>query len=361
MYYKSTYYNPSTSSYYNPSEKEGAHAVNIIGWNDNFDKNKFNTPAPGNGAFIVRNSWGKNWGENGYFYVSYYDKFFGRNDFAAAFKAEPAVGYAANYQHDPLGWTNSLGYGSDTGWFSNIFTSTSANPILSVSFYAVGTSNTYEIYIYTDVSLNQPRSGTLEGMEVGSLNSPGYFTIPLKVGIALSLGQKFSVVVKLKTANYKYPLPIEYPWTDYSSKAKAQAGESFISSDGKTWDDLHTSWSGNYANSNVCLKAFAGLPSLYPPTHFAFTRLENNFIFFKEYIDHLSWEPNPRNRTKITNYRLYRKTKGAVDSTYELVQELAANVFQSNQRGLKKDESYSYRITAVDELGRESEPSEISN
>jgi C1A family cysteine protease len=361
MYYKSTYYNSSTYAYYNWSEKVGAHGVDIIGWDDNFDKNKFTTPPPGNGAFIARNSWGMNWGQSGYFYVSYYDEFFARQEFSAAFKAEPAVGYTVIYQYDPLGWVGSLGDGSDTGWFSNIFTATSFDPLLAVSFYAAGSPNTYEIYIYTDVNPGQPRSGTLANLESGSLNSPGYYTIPLKVGIALRPGQKFSVVVKQKTTNYNSPIPCEYPLKDYSSQATAHAGESFISSNGNTWSDLHTSWSGQYANSNVCLKAFARLPPLYPPTNFVLQRLENNFIFFKEYIDHLSWEANPKNGTKILKYKFYRKTKGAADLTYQLVSELAANVFVSDQRGLKKDQFYTYRITAVDELGRESEPSEIGN
>lgn len=362
MYYKSSYFNSDYNSYYNPSEKVGAHAVAIVGWDDNFDKTKFNTLPPENGAFIARNSWGTNWGEAGYFYVSYYDQFFGRWGSSAAVKAEPAVGYTVVYQYDPLGWISSLGYtGSDTAWFANIFTASSSDPVIAISFYSAGSSSSYEIYIYTNPGPDQPRSGTLAGMEIGSLNSPGYFTILLKVGIAFKIEQKFSVVVKQKTLNYNYPIPIEYRSSGYTSQASAQAGESFISSDGNTWKDLHTSWDGRYANSNVCLKAFSGLPPLYPPSNFKLQRLENNFIFFTEFINRLTWEANPKNRTKIIKYNLYQKKKDASDSTYKLISEIDPNVFLSDRRGLQWDWFYTYRITTVDELGRESEPSEASN
>ena len=42
----------------------GGHAVCIVGYNDNLN----NT---GRGYFIVRNSWGTGWGQNGYFYMPY--------------------------------------------------------------------------------------------------------------------------------------------------------------------------------------------------------------------------------------------------------------------------------------------------
>jgi hypothetical protein len=76
----------------------------------------------------------------------------------------------------------------------------------------------------------------------------------------ISLKQKFSVVVKLTTPGYDYPIPVEYPIAGYSSHATANAGESYISSEGVTWEDLTSS----IAKANVCLKAFTvhvNLPS----------------------------------------------------------------------------------------------------
>jgi len=260
MYWKSACYNSSNKAYYNKSFKEGGHAVAIVGWDDNFSKNKFNSPPPGNGAFIVRNSWGKSWGENGYFYASYYDKYFGRRGFNAVVTAEGPKNYTDIYQYDPLGWVTSLGFGSNTAWFSNIFTSTSNTALPAVSFYTAASQNFYEIYIYKDVSGNKPRSGTRVAKKTGQIDSPGYFTIELDKPVALLRNQRFSVVVKLKTTGYSYPIPVEYPLSNYSSSARASSGESFISSNGSTWYDIHTSWGGVWANTNVCLKAFAGYP-----------------------------------------------------------------------------------------------------
>ncbi|AGK95986.1 phage holin [Clostridium pasteurianum] len=53
----------------------GGHSVLIVGYRDNV-KNKFKTLinkliGKSNGYFIVRNSWGENWGDKGYFYLPY--------------------------------------------------------------------------------------------------------------------------------------------------------------------------------------------------------------------------------------------------------------------------------------------------
>lgn len=52
----------------------GTHAVVIIGWDDNYSKDNFYYEKPEkDGAWLVLNSWGSNWGNNGTAWVSYED------------------------------------------------------------------------------------------------------------------------------------------------------------------------------------------------------------------------------------------------------------------------------------------------
>ena len=76
IYYDDSNYNESYKSYnYMPAGSDKAkthnHAVAVVGWDDNFDRNHFTNPPPGNGAFILRNSWGKDWGDSGYGWLPY--------------------------------------------------------------------------------------------------------------------------------------------------------------------------------------------------------------------------------------------------------------------------------------------------
>lgn len=250
MHYNNTFYSPEYYSYYFNGTSEPNHAVAIVGWDDSYDRNNFSKVPPGNGAFIMKNSWGPEWGDKGYFYVSYYDSKAGNG--SSVFTAENPENYEYIYQYDPLGWVSSMGYSKPLAWVSNVFTAKSDEVLKAVSFYTTDSNCNYEIYIYTD-----PVSGPINPAgpvlsKNGTCLTAGYHTISLDSEVRLIAGQKFSVVIKLTNPSYRYLIPLEKPKDSWSSKARANTGESFISSSGSTWTDVNTS----YANSNVCIKAF---------------------------------------------------------------------------------------------------------
>ena len=251
-YHNNTYYKSSTAAYYYNGTSQANHAVAIVGWDDSYSATNFNTPPPGNGAFIIRNSWGTYWGKAGYFYLSYYDSRLGKTE-NAVFTAEPATNYDTIYQYDPLGWIANTGYGGNTAWFANVFTATSGSNIAAASWYTAALNSTYELYIYLNPT-NGPMNTSGPAAQVsGTMTWAGYHTVKLSTSVPVSAGQRFSVVVKMSTPGYGYPIPLERPYSGYASAATASAGQSYISSSGTSWSDVTSS----YPNSNVCLKAFA--------------------------------------------------------------------------------------------------------
>jgi C1A family cysteine protease len=252
-------YRASTASYYYSGSSQANHAITIVGWDDSYDRSRFSPQPPGNGAFVVKNSWGSNWGDNGYFYVSYYDTKIGRGN--AFFGAEEADNYYHIYQYDPLGWVVSYGENSETAYFANVFTAQSAEEVTAVSFYTPAIDSRYQLSVYKGVQ-NGPVAGTAEISQSGIIGVAGYHTIPLSSAVHLEKGDTFSVVVKLTTPGYKFPVAIEYPLSGFSSGARAASGQSYVSSTGTKWTDLHSL----YPNSNVCLKAFTIQASGNSPT-----------------------------------------------------------------------------------------------
>ena len=65
------YYNPDTYAQYNPDLAAINHLVSVVGWDDTFSKDNFTITPPGDGAWIIKNSWSDAWGDDGYFYLSY--------------------------------------------------------------------------------------------------------------------------------------------------------------------------------------------------------------------------------------------------------------------------------------------------
>ncbi|MGE5397163.1 MAG: lectin like domain-containing protein [Chitinophagales bacterium] len=263
LYWNNIYYHHTDSLhtyyYYVDGEDKAYanHAIDIVGWDDTYPATNFEPKASNNGAFLVRNSWGAGWGDNGYFWVSYEDTLLGRDsDNAVYCNAESIDNYDDIYQYDPLGFVGSVGIGSSTfAKGANVFTADKNEYLEAVGTYIMGVpGNTANVYIYTGVD-SSPVSGTLKCDQTETIEAPGYHTIKLNSPVALTAGEKFSVVVEYNLAgsgNYS-PLPCEIYSSEYA-QSEANPGESYIFSN-YSWRDATTIFTNN-SEVNVCIKAY---------------------------------------------------------------------------------------------------------
>ena len=188
--YMGGYLNSKNAYYYYGTSESPNHAVTIVGWDDNFSKNNFAHTPEGDGAWIVKNSWGPGWGNNGYFYVSYYDTRLaqpGLWDVSFAIVLNDTIRLDKNYQYDIAGMTDYFLNSYNTVWYENAFRATDDEYLASVSTYFEKVTN-WTVSIYVNSILQHTQSG---------VSNPGYYTINLDKLIPLKTGDLFEVMFKI--------------------------------------------------------------------------------------------------------------------------------------------------------------------
>ena len=218
------YYNPETYSHYVDEPLSPTHAVSIIGWDDDYNASNFLVAPPGNGAWIVKNSYGTEWGDNGFFYISYYDKTLLQSTdvtkYATSIIVENTVPYNKNYQHAIL-WGGDF-VGNGTVSYMNVFEALDDDLIAAVGTYFNQSDINYTVEIYVNDELKLTQEGV----------SPyyGYHTIKLNNYIPIKEGDVFKAVI---TSNSMPRIEIKDSRLHYTDNI------SFISFDGKTWQDAY--------------------------------------------------------------------------------------------------------------------------
>lgn len=218
----------------------GNHAVTIVGWDDNYDKNNFVKAPQNNGAWIIKNSYG-NIGDGGYMYVSYEDKSLAE---FMAFEAEPAGKTCDNnYQHDGTAFPLALPFNNGTK-YANVFKAkaSSSEVLKAVSFETLTPGVSYSIQVYAGVDdVEGPTSGKkmLKSPKTGVLEEVGYQTVKLNKGVVLQKGQTYSVVVTLSSKYYNQvdigiDLPYNAGWINFDSNVGDC--QSFVNMGGG-WED----------------------------------------------------------------------------------------------------------------------------
>ena len=241
----------------------GLHSVSLIGWDDDFDSyDSFGNYAKG--AWIFKNSWGREWGDSGFGYLSYNQRISGEiapymHAYTFAFN-DDEYGYQNIYQYDFAGVTDYMLSQNDFIYYKNRFVAKNIEFLYAFSTYFEKPS-----YFTFSVRINGQDITTDEkgrAIENSLHYSPaGYHTIPLGYNLTMNRGDEFEIIIKLvNDCNY-----VPVCQADELYKMSYPSNVSFISYNGEDWFDLYDlhsdtlfAYGGYKANTSqvACIKAF---------------------------------------------------------------------------------------------------------
>lgn len=206
MFYMSeNYVNPDTAAYCYPvsssSTKKINHIVTVVGWDDNYSKENFLSASnvTSDGAWIVKNSWGDQKGDNGYYYVSYQDS--NISNLVTAEAVTPAdQKYKNNYFYDGSSAISSIKIQPGQS-VSAIYEANAGNgkqeALGEINVVSMSDNASYKIQVYTDVTdPADPESGTAAYAQPYEFDQSmaGVQTITVPE-VTLRQGSRYSVVI----------------------------------------------------------------------------------------------------------------------------------------------------------------------
>ena len=268
----SGYYNAETNAfcYTGAVTTNTDHEIVIVGWDDDYSAANFlSMPVNDdgealNGAWLCRNTWGRGWGDGGYFWLSYYDAGLCAKGVAVVLDASRWGAGMNLYQYDgsyTLWSREKLSSGTVT--IANVYTAgdnSGAELLRAVGTYsaAPGTAYTAAVYVgLTDPA--DPASGYPAASASGVFPYAGYHSIRLEKQPLLDKGTVFSVVFTLTYptgSGNELPICVSHEATAggvrFTAHNSAGDGESFRL-DGDAWTDRSAAAGGGV---NYRIKAY---------------------------------------------------------------------------------------------------------
>jgi len=225
-------YDGSYTLYY-AGVRDPNHAVLIVGWDDSLSH------AAGSGGWIVKNSWGTDWGgpcgygaERGYFTIAYGSAGIGRySSFLYDWQDHDPDGGIMYY--DEVGLTTAWGcQDSTTGWGLCKFIPSSSTYVTRVEFYTTDVTTDVDVYLYGDFDGKAPTNLLWSGLDY-SFAEAGYHGVEVDPPVVVTEGDDVIAVVKFTNDSSEYPIPAD-------SEGPHETKRTYISCDGSrgSWYDL---------------------------------------------------------------------------------------------------------------------------
>ena len=239
IYWQSS--NSSNQYYYNQNNNDVNHEVTIVGWDDDVESSNFSNNPPGNGAWIVKNSGGESKGNNGYFYVSYYDNNICSN--LAQFEVKDKKISDNTYYYDELGFNYIIKHEISENSKNNKYyiarrfkkKNNTNEKLDKITLFNYSIGQDYKIYI-GDGSLNIIRE-----VSNGTFSDSGYISFEPKNITISNSDEYFSVIVEYKNFESGNYVPVSIKTTDENDMFSGNIIKSdvdYISDDGENWGDL---------------------------------------------------------------------------------------------------------------------------
>ena len=193
------------------------HEVILVGWDDDYPASNFKTRAPGDGAFLCRNSWGDSIGKDGFFYLSYFDQTFAINNVAAYSCASEGDEdyYDNNYQtagfltyvvssiEDEENYVTA--YSDSKNPYGMLYTAISDETLEAIGLMALDCYQQYEFDVYVNpehenggINLSKLKKPAVSLK--GSAISGGFHTFKLGEELKLAAGDEFFILVNPVTS-----------------------------------------------------------------------------------------------------------------------------------------------------------------
>ena len=252
-------YNTDTHAYYNDGTSSAGinHAVAIVGWDNAYPAANFRKDPGADGAWLVRNSYGPDSDDYGYFWISYEDATIYEMYYL---RAETAQRHNKQYRYDDYGyWTAvSLENQDQTAYAANVFTAEQSAYLTSVMFCTAMPNEHYSIRVYKGLpaGTSDPTAGTASAVTIGQEPYTGYHTVDLIQPVMLEAGETFSIVIQLNGKSGQHiaceaasRYTTEHPdgtvtvqesiLTPDMIESSFAEGQSFFSTNGDQWHDIY--------------------------------------------------------------------------------------------------------------------------
>ena len=246
-----------SSYYYNPNEYTSNHAVTVVGWDDTIPASSFKTTPAGDGAWLIKNSWGEYSRDSGYFWLSYYDKSISGVGIAYDFTVDGADDYFdTRYSYDGGNSVASFGYSRPDIYGANVFTADEDSYVTGAAAYT-SAGNNIELSVYTGLkNASDPTSGTRSAVAtMSNVKYEGYYSLKFDTPVKVKKGESFAIVAKITKDSGTVRIYSEYGYSMYglTYDLKANKGESFYTyNPSYGWFDCTDS-----GKNNLMIKAYA--------------------------------------------------------------------------------------------------------